>query len=210
MPSLNFSKFVDKVENGSKPFTIRKKRKRPIKVGDPLFLYTGLRTSKCRQLETPNDPTFCQGIYPVMISKEGAMYFTPEGRDKILLTHATTEAIAKVDGFDSLADFLSFFTNNGTEDFEGNIILFSFAFGIDNLYDDYVQYGGSNDDGVWHLVELSSVDGKHALIELALFSGTWDECRLRWRAGQTYISDKNAFSFRLPWQNLINGEAFTG
>jgi len=48
MPTINFTKF--KVESGEKRQTIRAVRKRPIKVGDKLHLYSGLRTKKARNL----------------------------------------------------------------------------------------------------------------------------------------------------------------
>ena len=51
MPLIGFKKeFADLVESGAKRQTIRAPRKRPIKVGDTLYLYTGLRTKQCRKL----------------------------------------------------------------------------------------------------------------------------------------------------------------
>ncbi len=51
MPLLGFHKrFANAVECGDKLQTIRAIRKRPFKVGDRLFLYTGCRTSHCRRL----------------------------------------------------------------------------------------------------------------------------------------------------------------
>jgi hypothetical protein len=44
MPALNFKpQFVDPIREGRKKHTIRSNRKVPIKVGDQLFLYCGLR-----------------------------------------------------------------------------------------------------------------------------------------------------------------------
>lgn len=51
MPALNFKKrFAEAVEAGWKLQTIRAPRKRPIKPGDRLYLYTGMRTKGCRKL----------------------------------------------------------------------------------------------------------------------------------------------------------------
>ena len=53
MPSLNFTIFVGKIEDGTKRQTIRLARKRPVKVGDYLYFFTGMRTKKCRKLYVP-------------------------------------------------------------------------------------------------------------------------------------------------------------
>ncbi len=48
MTLLNFKKdFVTLILGRSKPHTIRQERKHPIKVGDTLQLYYGLRTKSC-------------------------------------------------------------------------------------------------------------------------------------------------------------------
>jgi hypothetical protein len=46
MPLLSFSKLYHKLVNGTKLQTIRKPRKNPIKVGDPLYIYWKLRTEE--------------------------------------------------------------------------------------------------------------------------------------------------------------------
>lgn len=53
MALLGFSKdLVPSVEAGTKPHTIREWRKHPIKQGETLYLYTGLRTKAARLLFT--------------------------------------------------------------------------------------------------------------------------------------------------------------
>ena len=60
MPAISFSVFKDKILDGSKTQTIRKIRKRPIKLGDTLQLYWQQRTpnrellleSKCIAIST--------------------------------------------------------------------------------------------------------------------------------------------------------------
>lgn len=49
-PLLGFTKLKEKLLDGSKTQTIRKPRKRPIKVGDKLYVYWKLRTKECRKL----------------------------------------------------------------------------------------------------------------------------------------------------------------
>lgn len=59
MALLGFkSIFADAVERGEKRQTIRAERKRPIKVREKLYLYTGLGTKKCRKL-WKGDPPPC-------------------------------------------------------------------------------------------------------------------------------------------------------
>lgn len=50
MPSLSFSAFKEKILDGSKCQTIRKPRKRPLKVGDKLYVFWKLRTKDCERL----------------------------------------------------------------------------------------------------------------------------------------------------------------
>lgn len=51
MVSLNFTTGKDRILDGSKEMTIRALRKRPIKVGDKLHLFSGLRTKNCERLK---------------------------------------------------------------------------------------------------------------------------------------------------------------
>lgn len=84
----------------SKPHTIRQERKYPIKVGDTLQLYYGLRTKSCVLIATaPCVKIQGVNIYP---------------GDKVLLDDAwlTDEEIEELlwrDGFVGKADFFSFF-----------------------------------------------------------------------------------------------------
>ena len=55
MAALNFQKrFAEAVETGEKRQTIRRRRAdgHDPKAGDPLYLYTGMRTKACRKLAT--------------------------------------------------------------------------------------------------------------------------------------------------------------
>jgi hypothetical protein len=65
MPALGFNaQFAPFVEDGTKPHTIRARRKRPIMVGDMLRFYVGMRTKQCRLLR---DWTKCLAVRPVFM-----------------------------------------------------------------------------------------------------------------------------------------------
>lgn len=95
MPALNFSVFREKIENGSKRQTIRLPRKRPIKVGDKLYLYWKMRTKSCRPIlvKSKTEPPICTVSYSLTWSE--------------IWDHA--DYMARLDGFDSRATFLAFF-----------------------------------------------------------------------------------------------------
>lgn len=119
MPAYNCQKrFVPLILGGLKPHMIRKRRKHPTKVGDTLYLFTGLRTKQTVRFAE----TVCTKIQPVYIypfRKEiefvtDLKFFTPLSRyEKIEL--------ARRDGFNSVGDFFDFFKrykNDELGDFE--------------------------------------------------------------------------------------------
>lgn len=68
MPAYNFKEcFADDVQSGKKRQTVRAVRKRETKSGDPLYLYTGMRTKRCRKLLT----TTCREIKSIEIGRNG-------------------------------------------------------------------------------------------------------------------------------------------
>lgn len=102
MPAYNFKKqFVPMIISGEKPHTIRARRKRPTKVGDPLMLYTGLRTKNAFMFAF----SVCEKIEPVIIY--------PTIREIMvngnLLSASKTLSLAKADGFETVSDFFEFF-----------------------------------------------------------------------------------------------------
>lgn len=67
MPVLNFKpQFVPFILDGTKQHTIRAERKRPIKPGDRLFLYTGLRQKGAKLLME----TECCEVQPLCIFEQ--------------------------------------------------------------------------------------------------------------------------------------------
>lgn len=100
MPSLNFKqRFVTLIESGQKRQTIRKIRKRRFRAGDPLYLFTGMRTAKCRRLGTRR----CVSALHITITHDR---IEVDGR---MLTPAETTELAQADGFASSWEFLDFF-----------------------------------------------------------------------------------------------------
>ena len=100
MPSLNFKqRFATLVESGQKRQTIRKMRKRPFRTGDTLYLFTGMRTARCRRLGTHR----CISVHAVTITHEHIEI------DERMLTPEETGELAHADGFASPQEFLDFF-----------------------------------------------------------------------------------------------------
>lgn len=100
MVAYGFKKyFAPQIEDGSKAHTIRGNRQRHARVGEPLQLYSGLRTRYCRKIIA--DPV-CIAVQPIIIMSSdlldaGIAYIEIDGlplhRDEI-------EPFAVSDGFD--------------------------------------------------------------------------------------------------------------
>lgn len=111
MPAYNFQKqFVPMILAGTKGTTIRKRRKYPVKVGDIVWLYTGMRTKECKLLAGAP----CIRIEPIVI-------WPYEERLAGNLDFSVNQ-LAAGDGFSSLHDFFDFFRRtyreNVLNDFE--------------------------------------------------------------------------------------------
>lgn len=121
MPALNFqARFAPLVESGQKRQTIRALRKRPIRQGDTLYLYTGQRRPGAKLLKT----TLCTEARAIEIclSGEGAGIFMDGTR---LLTE-TRAALAAADGFETVNQLIEWFrqTHGLSEErpFRGQVI----------------------------------------------------------------------------------------
>ncbi len=100
MPALNFkSEFADAVESGLKTNTIQSKRKRPIRAGERLILYTGMRTRECRRLGEGE----CTNTVSIEISEASVVV---NGRT---LGAEKEYELARFDGFETEAEFRAFF-----------------------------------------------------------------------------------------------------
>ena len=127
MPSINFTMFIEAVENGiaelegrplphpgvrPKRQTIRALRKVPIKVGDTLHLFTGMRTKACRRLGTSK----ALGIEPIRLSW---------GRCEFAGMRPTAWALdrlASADGFADLRPMLDWFEKTHGLPFRGVVV----------------------------------------------------------------------------------------
>jgi len=108
MPVLSFQKqFSEKVQKGIKTQTVRATRKRPIKVGEKLFLYTGMRTKACRLLGYG----VCTDVsdFEIRLLSEN-IYI-----NKKILNNEEKERFALADGFNSFKELLYFFFKDGED-----------------------------------------------------------------------------------------------
>lgn len=113
MPALNFhARFAELVSSFEKRQTIRVRGKRqPPKVGDTLYLYTGMRTSACRKLAT----VACVSVEPIMVDPVHRTVSMPRGQAGhqfwSVLDQDEVGALALADGFTHSADFFAFFAD---------------------------------------------------------------------------------------------------
>lgn len=123
MPSLNFTVFLDKVANGTKPHTIRALRKVPIKAGDDLSFFNGMRTKACRRLRANTE---CTAAVLISIDSDDRYVLIGEGSRFYrsgVLKPAEIDALARRDGFSSARHFFAFFARGkGGDVFQGQLI----------------------------------------------------------------------------------------
>jgi hypothetical protein len=112
MSALNYSVFVDKVENGTKRQTIRADRKHPFKVGDRLYHFTGMRTKKCRRLRADIEDRCTQARKIVVRFTQ----FSARRRGTAIWIDGVMprdvwelQDLARADGFGSIGAFMDFF-----------------------------------------------------------------------------------------------------
>jgi hypothetical protein len=118
MPAINFkAQFVAKIQAGTKRHTIRARRVRPVKVGDRLFLYCGMRHKGAFRILP--DAVTCSEIQNISIEdlEEDGIRITVDG---YVLDVDEVERLAYADGFESFAEMVKFW--EGSLPFFGNII----------------------------------------------------------------------------------------
>ena len=127
MPALNFNdQFVEAVESGKKPNTIRAMRKRPFKVGDRLYHYNRMRRPECRKLGE-SDAEIVQGI-EILRTALGVCFVyiseTPNCDEETeQLSYFETAKLAERDGFRNIEEFYEWFIPKGEKDyFSGQLI----------------------------------------------------------------------------------------
>ena len=121
MALLNYKQqFRPHIESGRKKHTIRAKRKRPIKKGETLHNYTGLRTKKASLINR----VVCSDVEDITIQQGPNKRFLPNDFrvfvGENLLDKSECEALAYADGFDSFADMMKFW--DGRLPFNGDLI----------------------------------------------------------------------------------------
>jgi len=114
MALLNFQKqFAPDVESGKKKQTIRSPRKHPIKEGETLYLYTGLRTKQARKLGEVE----CNTVYDIKIAAWGFQM------DPYTLTVLEDlDNIARADGFKDWEEMVTWFEKTHGLPFIGTLI----------------------------------------------------------------------------------------
>ena len=118
MPALNFqARFAQLVKSGKKCQTIRKRRRdgRDPKPGDTLYLYTGMRTKRCRKLRE----AICTSVGPVEINGPafgGLLIGSLMGSD------VKPDTFAKRDGFKNFEEMVEWFDKVYGLPFEGLVI----------------------------------------------------------------------------------------
>ena len=133
MPALNFSVFVDQVENGlrahprpgvrCKTQTIRKMRKRPIKAGDTLYLYTKQRTRNSRKLgEVTCKSADHIEMDEICYSNGDVMGYWIAINGQELRCCDEQDALARADGFENREEFFEWFGTHHGMPFDGQLI----------------------------------------------------------------------------------------
>lgn len=119
MPLYNFkSQFAGLVESLKKRQTIRPKRKRPTKIGDVLYLYTGHRTKKSRKI----GEYICKSVDDIFIFRTNLEFYDfGVHLNGIKLFQDYISILIKKDGFENAHDFEKFFFSKADE-FKGDLI----------------------------------------------------------------------------------------
>ena len=112
MPALNFlARLAPLVESGAKTHTVRRRSKRPIKEGDRLYLFTGMRTKNCRRLMD----TECVQIQDIHIDFCG-WSMTLDGE------FVDYDAFARADGLKDFHELVCWIGENYGLPFDGVVI----------------------------------------------------------------------------------------
>lgn len=113
MTATNFKRqFVNDILSGRKTQTFRPKGKRLYRVGQPLWLYTGMQTKQCELVKKTviSRVEFYLFVLPgASLKRELDLYLTVPR--KYLIAPQNYSAIAMRDGFKSKEEFDRFFIN---------------------------------------------------------------------------------------------------
>ena len=121
MSALNFKKqFVSKILSGEKRQTIRS-RKRPIKEGERLYLYTGQRTKHCQKIAE----SICSRTQNIIISNYQLDSYSRVFLDCEQLCTAHVKELAIRDGFENVEEFFEFFLSSPKAETKGLVTSFT-------------------------------------------------------------------------------------
>ena len=116
MPALNFQeRFAKAVSDGVKRQTIRRVWKRPIKPGDTLLMYTGMRTKRCEGI----GQHVCKSIRNIKLSFN---IMSIDGKTNWFGHTLAAHHFAKADGFGSWPEMRDWFRDRYGLPFEGVLI----------------------------------------------------------------------------------------
>lgn len=118
MVAYSFKKqFAPKILDGTKRGTIRAERKRHARPGEPLQLYTGMRTKACHLIARAT----CASIEPIYIRPELGGYVTLPFRGEKISDRLALNDFARADGFEGWTDMIEFWLREhpNTETFSG-------------------------------------------------------------------------------------------
>lgn len=119
MAILNYQKkFAPLVEKGIKRQTIRARRKRPVRVGENLYHYTGLYTKSARLLRRCP----CNYVADIDIDLDIDKRIEVVINRETPLSYEEKEALAKKDGFSNMDEMFNFFKDLYGLPFYGQII----------------------------------------------------------------------------------------
>lgn len=105
-------RFVEPTLLGTKVFTLRNKRKNQPKIGETLFMYTGLRTNKCRKISDKEKLISTQEVL-IYISRGLDMSFSISITvDNRMLSWDEVESFVRYDGFVDREDFANYWISS--------------------------------------------------------------------------------------------------
>lgn len=105
---LGFKKrFKKPILDGTKKFTIRERRKIEPKIGETLYMYTGLRTKACEKITDRFQIKCIQDVSILIIDTLShlSLDISVDGR---ILEQGELEYFAKCDGFSNVKDFCEY------------------------------------------------------------------------------------------------------
>ncbi len=122
MPAINFqSRFAPLVKSGEKRQTIRVAgKRRPPRVGEKLFLYTGMRQCGCKKLMD----AICTRVTPISISVPQKLISIPNETASAwrFLTPEEADVLAIADGFTGAAELFKWVQETHGDTLSGNLI----------------------------------------------------------------------------------------